>query len=521
MKIFSADQVRNIDNYTIENEPIGSVNLMERAAATLTTWYVKRYKINQEGLVMVGPGNNGGDALAIARMLAACNYKVKCYLLTNGKSLSGDCAINYERLKKITTVEICEVSKAGQFPFFSGNEIIIDGLFGSGLTREVSGLFKELIEAINVSGCEVISIDVPSGLFGEDNSMNDKDAIVKASYTVTFQFPFLSFFFEENSKYTGEWNVVDIGLHKEAIAIGKSDYSSLERTFVRKLIPLRGKFAHKGNFGHALVIAGNYGMMGAALLAGKSALRGGAGLVTIHVPKSGYEIVQTAIPEAIVSIDQSEILFSKAPELEKYNAVVVGPGLGTKPNTAKGLKELLENCKVPLVLDADALNIISSDKDLLNLLPSNTILSPHPKEFDRLAGASGNGYDRHIKQREFSKKYKVIVILKGAYSGISFPDASYVFNMNGNPGMATGGSGDVLSGIIVSLLARGLTPSEASVSSVFLHGLAGDLAAEKMDQEAMIAGDIIEQLGEAFKRVKENPFLHEGRTGGVQFIAPI
>jgi hydroxyethylthiazole kinase-like uncharacterized protein yjeF len=251
-----------------------------------------------------------------------------------------------------------------------------------------------------------------------------------------------------------------------------------------------------------LLISGCYGMMGAALLAGKSCLRSGTGLVTLHVPRFGYQIIQSGFPEAIVSLDQSDILFSEPPDLNPYSAIGIGPGLGKKPNSAKGLKMLLEQSRVPLVLDADGLNILSENPEWYELLPEGTILTPHPKEFDRLAGKSDTGYERHLRQLEFSTRYRVIVVLKGAYTGIASPDGHYWFNTTGNPGMATGGSGDVLTGLITGLLARGLAPIDAAKAGVYLHGLAGDLAARELSQEAMIAGDLISFLGAAFNELK-------------------
>ncbi len=519
MKIFSAEQVRAIDNYTIKNEPIASIDLMERAAMRLTGWFVKKYKTDRDVVIFAGSGNNGGDSLAMSRMLAERQYRVRCYLVSTGKKYAANCELNLERLKSGGLAEINVITGAEHLPELNDKQVIVDGIFGSGLTRKVEGLYAEVIQCINESKANVVSIDIPSGLFGEDNSDNNEKSIIRADYTPTFQFPFLSFFFRENYKFTGEWTVIDIKLHPGAIENNKSEYAVSKMSGIQHIFPQRERFSHKGTYGHALVIAGKYGMMGAAILAGKSALRAGAGLVTVHVPKLGCEIVQTAIPEAIVSIDQSEILFSKAPAMDGFHAVAVGPGIGKKPNSTKGLRALLEMCKVPMVLDADALNIISLEKELVKLLPENSILTPHPMEFDRLVGSSVDGFERHKKQIAFSKENHVIMVLKGAYTGISFPDGSYVFNMKGNPGMATGGSGDVLTGIIVSLLARGIAPGDAAVSGVFLHGLAGDLAAEKMDQEAMIASDIIDNLGEAFKIIKAKPFLHEGR--GTQFIAPI
>jgi ADP-dependent NAD(P)H-hydrate dehydratase / NAD(P)H-hydrate epimerase len=515
MKIFPAESVRIIDQYTIEHEPIPSIDLMERAALKLKDWYVRRYHIDKKVVVLAGPGNNGGDALALARMLADRQYRVDCYLVSASGRLSDDCSANLRRLELQGLVNIKKISSSDDFPVVEVGDVFIDGLFGSGLTRVVDGVYRELIAYINHCNTTVLSIDIPSGLFGEDNSSNDPEAIMEADFTLTFQFPFLSFFFAENERYTGIWEVLDIGLHPEIIEQTGTGYTVTERQQIASMLPVRGRFAHKGTFGHALVIAGSSGMMGAALLTGGAVLRSGAGLVTLHVPKAGFRVVQTAFPEAIVNLDQMDDCFSEPPVTGKYSAVAIGPGLGLDDKSVNGLQKLLEKTEAPLVIDADALNMIAANPLLAGLIPERSILTPHPLEFDRIAGESPDAWSRHLRQIEYSVSHKVIVVLKGAFTGISFPDGTYMFNSTGNPGMATGGSGDVLTGIIVSLLAQGLSPEYSATAGVFLHGMAGDLAAEKFGQESMIAGDIIKCLGDAFNKVKAAPFLHEGRMGNM------
>jgi len=498
MKIFEAAQVHDIDGYTIRHEPIGSIELMERAATRLADWYVRHYHTDRKVVIIAGPGNNGGDALVMARLLAGRQFRVDCYLLGFGKT-SDNCAINKKRLIERGLVRLKEISEGDMLPEIHRNDVLVDGIFGSGLTRPVSGFPGKVIRHINEKAGTVISIDIPSGLFGEDNSENDYQHVVRANYTLTFQFPFLSFFFDMNDPFIGQWRVHDIGLHPEIIRKTDTSYRTLENKDVKDMLPVRNKFSHKGTFGHTLLISGCYGMMGAALLAGESCLRSGAGLVTLHVPKFGYGIIQTGFPEAIVSLDQSDILFSEPPDLSLYTAIGIGPGLGSKPNTGRGLKKLLETVEVPLVIDADGLNILSQHPEWYDLLPEGTILTPHPKEFDRLAGNSENSFQRHLKQRAFAAKYGVYIVLKGAYSGIAAPDGGYWFNTTGNPGMATGGSGDVLTGLLTGLLGQGLPPLDAVLTGVFIHGLAGDLAAQDSSEEAMIASDIIRFLGEAFR----------------------
>jgi NAD(P)H-hydrate epimerase len=415
---------------------------------------------------------------------------------------SPDFAQNKKRLEEQGLVHMVELREGDTLPVIDPSDVVVDGVFGSGLSRTVKGFPLSVIQHINQHARKVIAIDIPSGLFGEDNTDNDYGAVIRADVTLTFQFPFLSFFFDINEPYVGRWRVHDIRLHPEAIRKSETAYRTIEKEEVGALLPVRKRFSHKGTYGHALLIAGSYGMMGAALLAGESCLRGGSGLVSLHIPRFGYSIVQTAFPEAIVSLDQSDILFSTPPDLAPYSAIGIGPGLGCKQNTGKGLKLLLEIASVPLVLDADALNILSAHPEWIGLLPEGTLLTPHPKEFDRLAGVSENSYKRHLKQREFAAKHGVYVILKGAHTGIAAPDGRYWFNTSGNPGMATGGSGDVLTGLLTGLLAQGISPLDSALAGVFLHGLAGDLALGGSSQEALIAGDITRHLGAAFTEVR-------------------
>lgn len=500
MKFFEAEQVRLIDDYTIEHEPVASTDLMERAATRLAGWYVRHYHTDQQVLIFAGPGNNGGDALVMARLLAERQFRVSCFLLDFGTP-SPDHEINKERLLAQDQVEVVVLSAGNSLPVIGQTDVVVDGIFGSGLTRKVTGFPAEVIQHINKHASTVIAIDIPSGLKGEDNRENDYTSVIRATYTLTFQFPFLSFFFEENDSSVGQWRVHDIKLHPDIIRDSYTPYQTIEPGEVRDMFPPRKRFSHKGSYGHALLISGCYGMMGAALLTGKSCLRSGAGLLTLHVPRFGYNIIQTGFPEAIVSLDQSDILFSQPPDLEPFSAIGIGPGLGCKPNSGKGLKLVLEQARVPLVIDADGLNILSLHPDWYESLPEGSILTPHPKEFDRLAGTSKDNFSRFLKQREFASRYKVVVVLKGAYTGIAAPDGSYCFNTTGNPGMATGGSGDVLTGLITGLLAQGLAPLDAAIAGVYLHGSAGDMAASALGQEALIAGDIIDYMGAAFNEL--------------------
>ncbi len=502
MKLFRTSEVHNIDAYTIAHEPIADIDLMERAAGKLFGWVTAHFDKDRRVMVFTGPGNNGGDSLALARMLAGAGYVVEDYFLRFTDKISNSCRINLERLEKTGKVPVKMIRSEEELPEVTSGVLVIDGIFGSGLTRPLRGLPEKAVARINASGAAVVAIDVPSGLFGEDNTENDAEKILKADYTLTFQFPKLSFFFPENDAFTGEWVVLDIGLHPDIIAATPTPYHYLTVADVAGLIRPRKKFSHKGTYGHAMLISGSCGRMGAAVLASRGCLRSGVGLLTVHVPRLGNDILQTAVPEAMLESDQSDILFSEVPDLTPYSAVGAGPALGTRSNSQKALHALITTAKTPLVLDADALNMLAMHPEWYEELPEGTVLTPHPKEFERLAGPAVNGYERVHKALDFAVKYKVIVVLKGAHTAIASPAGEVWFNMTGNPGMATAGSGDVLTGIILGLLAQRYDPFDAARIGVFIHGLAGDRAREERGEEALIASDIIENMGKAFQEVK-------------------
>lgn len=502
MKLFTCKQIGEIDQLTMKLEPTSSIDLMERASSQVADWIINNIGNSGPIWVFAGPGNNGGDALAVARMLAWCQFDCTVFIADFGRELKGDPAINLERLKEQNKVILKRIDSDFAIPEIPSKIFIIDGLFGSGLTRPLSGLAAEIVKKINQSGSTVISIDIPSGLFGDDNTHNALSAIIRATHTLTFEFPKISFFFPENNQFIGDWQVLPIGLSQEAILQTETKYGYLTKEFISGKIKKRSKFSHKGTYGHALLIAGSYGKMGAAILASKACLRSGVGLLTSHIPRLGYEIIQNSVPEAMTSIDQSNYIFTEFPELSPFSAVGIGPGLDQKSESRDALKKLLQEKPSRMILDADALNILSENKDLLELLPENATLTPHPKEFERLAGPSSNSFERLQLQLQFSTKYKVIVVCKGAHTCVTFSSGEVYFNSTGNPGMATGGSGDVLTGIILGLLAQNYSPEDSAVIGVYLHGLAGDLAATKFGQQAMIAGDIIEQLGAAFLQLE-------------------
>lgn len=501
MKILSASQTQELDQYTIEHEPIPSIDLMERASATFTEWFTHRFPDEETPVVIFcGIGNNGGDGLAVARMLHQCFYEVTVYWVKISEKTSEDFDINRERLPKRDAVPLHTIEKGDDFPELPDNSVIIDAVFGSGLNRPVEGYWAELLEHLNEQPGTRVAIDIPSGVFADRHTAGTS---FQADYTLSFQMPKLAFFFPENYRRIGEWEVRSIGLDPSFIEQTETDHHYLDMDAVRPLLQARGRYDHKGTYGHALLMMGSRGSVGASVLAARACLRSGVGLVTVHGPECAYDILQTAVPEAMVSIDDDPSVISEAPDLEGYAAVGIGCGIGQRKKTAKALRKLLEKSEVPLVIDADGINILSEQDDALELLPKDSILTPHPKEFERLFGKTTNDFEEHEHQREMARKLGVYIVLKRANTCIACPDGTAYFNSTGNPGMGTGGTGDVLTGIITGLRAQGYSGRDACLLGVFLHGLAGDLAAKELGEEALVAGDLVRFLGKAFQEVKK------------------
>lgn len=503
MKIFPSSSIKKLDAYTIEHEPIQSIQLMERAATALTEAICSRWDTETPVVVFAGPGNNGGDALAVARMLAEKGYKIEVFLFNTKGELSPDCQENKELLEIMDEIKFHEITSQFAPPTLTLDHLVIDGLFGSGLNKPLSGGYAAVVKYINASSATVVAIDIPSGLMGEENTFNVKTNIIRADVTLSLQLPKLSFLFAENAEFIGEWDLLDINLSQEGIEELDTNYEMLEAEDIRSLIKPRNKFAHKGSFGHALLIAGSRGMAGASVLAARACLRSGVGLLTVHAPICNNDILQTAIPEAIVEQDVSEICFAVPTDADDYQAIGIGPGLGRSEETEAALLEQLSSCQTPLVVDADALNILANHRHALNNLPKGSILTPHPKELERLVGKCQDSYERLTKAIELAHTAKVHIVLKGANSAIITPNGKCFFNPTGNPGMATAGSGDVLTGIILALLAQGYAADEAAKIGTFVHGLAGDFARKKTGVISLMAGDIINNLPTAWRAVSE------------------
>ncbi|MBP7513005.1 MAG: NAD(P)H-hydrate dehydratase [Flavobacteriales bacterium] len=498
--VLNAERSRQADAHTIAHEPVAAVDLMERAARAATQWLLGRYSARASFRVLAGCGNNGGDGLAIARLLADEGASVRVCLFRHRPELAPDARVNLDRLAG-TSVEMLDVP-VGSIPVPPPeDEVVIDALLGIGSDRPLHGWLKDVV--INVNGWvnEVVAIDMPSGLLAEDNAANDPRAIVRADHVLTFQVPKLALLLPENGPFVGEWHCLPIGLDRAFMdGLGTKDLL-IEASDAGELMPERPRAGHKGTFGHALLVAGSAGKTGAAVLAARACARSGVGLITVRLPMDLQAVMNVALPEAMTIVDPFEKRSSSDGQA-RFSAVGIGPGIGTGYESVVMLKRIVQEAPAPLVLDADALNILSENRTWLAFLPKRTILTPHPKEFDRLTERSATGFERLAKARAFAVRFGSVLVLKGANTAICSPDGRVYFNPSGNPGMAKGGSGDALTGIITGLLAQGLEPVSAAVLGVYAHGLAGDLAAGRSGMDGMLPGDLIDDLPLAWKRIR-------------------
>ena len=495
MKILNQSQIQEADIQTIRMEPIESIDLMERAAKTCFKWICQRYNMDQKLTLLCGTGNNGGDGLALYRMLRQNKYSCTLFEFALGKIPSNDYNRNKSKIpkknfKELTPESLSKIQK---------DEVIIDALLGTGLNRPVEGSLKRIIQVLNEMPNTILSIDIPTGLFSDFNHENQPNRIVQATHTLCFQMPKLAFLLPEYGKKSGHFHLLDIGLLPSYLEKVQTPYHYL--TAEKAKIHFKGthKFDHKGSNGKLLLIAGSKGKMGAAVLAARAALRTGVGKLSVLTPECGIEILQSSIPEAIIEINCGVNSISGFYGLN-YNTISIGPGMGTNPEAKKYLKSVLTSSSAQMVIDADAINIIAEHPKLKEMLPKNSIITPHPKEFERLVGSWKTEQEKLKLLIQFSANYQVICVLKGAHSAIALPDGNIWFNSSGNPAMATAGSGDVLTGIIGGLLAKGYTPIEASLMGVFAHGYSADLQCESISPAFMLASDLINGLNSVWRK---------------------
>lgn len=504
MKIFSNDEIRAIEQQTIELEGITSLDLIERAAESIAAEIMALFRPNARILIFAGWGKNGADALEVTRLLMLQGYDPEVYFFNfEGRRLAPECALCRDRLLRMApTVRLTEINgkERFQWPEPDRLSVVVDGLFGSGLEGKLPVSFQMLIRNINQSGATVIAIDVPSGLFGEWNSQTSRENIIHANLTLAIGFPRLSFFIEDNDVCVGRWKVIDIGLNADVIRNSPYTYYLVEKADVRRCLPVRGRFASKRDFGHALLAAGSYGMSGAAILAAGGALRSGAGKVSVHAPRCACIPLQTAVPSAMYDRDGGENAVTAVPTDSRYTAVGVGPGLGTSDATVDALEMFFKAMSAaarPIVIDADALNAIAKRPALMNYIPALSVLTPHAGEFDRLFGDNATSEARLSKAIDLSRYHNVIIVLKGRYTAIVRPDGRVFFNSSGTPALATPGSGDVLTGVITAFMAQGIMPELAAMCATYIHGKAGELAAEVHGEYGVTASDIVDNIGRA------------------------
>ncbi|MBD5343855.1 MAG: NAD(P)H-hydrate dehydratase [Bacteroides sp.] len=501
MKIFSSENIRNIDRATIQ-EGTSAMELIHRVAEGVVKEIVQRFGTSKPIVVFAGPGNNGADALIVAKLLIEAGYSPEIYLFNiKGNSLSRDCREAYGELMTLPSVKMTEIIDTARIPELSPAHLVVDGLFGTGLRDSLEGGFKMLARYISEKGATVYSIDIPSGLFCDWNQGNLSRDMVHATMTFAVQYPRLSFFLRDNADIVGQWKLLDIGLSKTAAAATPTKYYYVECAEVADVLKHRKPFSSKSDFGTALIYSGCYGMMGAAVMAARGALRAGVGKLTVHSGRCGFDILQSQVPEALFEPDPKDILISDMSPRHNYDAICAGPGIGVNDATRGALKSLIMNVRNPLVLDADALNIIAKEPSLLNHLAPGTILTPHAGEFDRIFGQHTSAEARLIRATEVSHKYKVNIVMKGHYTAVVRHDGNVFFNSTGSPAMATPGSGDVLAGVITALLAQGYKPGTAAVAGVYIHGLAGEMAAEIHGEYGTTAIDIAENVGRAIASI--------------------
>lgn len=504
LPILSAEQIRQADAYTIAHEPISSIDLMERAAVNCANRLMETLNYDVPVVVLAGMGNNGGDGLAMARILnMASQREVRAVVPQYKAEGSPEFEANLGRLRQ-GGVAVALLHEGEPLPSFPPEALVIDALFGTGLQRPLTGWLKDLVGQLNNRANHVLAIDLPSGLFADSNKDNDPIAIVQADRTFTLELPKRALLMPDQGRFAGEWEVVPIGLDRSFIASLEPWAWVLEEVDLAPMLPKRRRTAHKGDFGHAWLLAGGPGKMGAALLAAKAALRSGCGLLSVHVPAGQQAVMHGTVPEAMVSPDPGDRL-SELPKFTKVSAIGLGPGIGAEAETGRLLKLLIQQAPAPLVLDADALNILAQNKTWLAYLPAGTVLTPHPVEFDRMIGKASNSEERLQLARELAMKQKVVVVLKGAYTAICAPDGRIFFNGTGNPGLAKGGSGDALTGILTSLRAQGMDALSTALVGVYAHGRAGDLAAEALGMDGMLPSDLIDRLPQVWKAMRGAP----------------
>lgn len=505
MKLFTNEDIRAIERATITAEGISAITLVDRVAEAVATEIASHWRPSKRTILFAGPGSNGADALAVAMQLIERGFNPAVYLFNiGGNSIKDDCRHLRDKFRaNYPQADFHEIINTFNTPDIGTADLVVDGLFGSGLREPLTGGFMALVRYINESGATVVSIDLPSGMFSEWNNRAQTRNIIHAHLTLAVQFPRIAFFFADNAELVGRWKVLDIGLSREATENRKSNFHLIEEAEIRSLLKPRPAFCSKADFGSACMVAGRFGMVGAAVLSATAALRAGAGKVTLFAPQCAYQIAQTAIPEAMFESDDDKLMLSDIRLERKYTAIGIGPGIGTGESTINALERFLKTASKPLVIDADALNCIAQRPSMLNHLPMLSVLTPHAGEFDRLFGEHTSDEARLVKALEVSRYHNILILLKGRYSALVRPDGKVYFNSSGTPALATPGSGDVLTGIITAFMAQGYKPEVSAIIAAYVHGVAGEIATTAHGDYGVLASDIAANTGKAIMQIMQ------------------
>ncbi len=506
MKIFSPNEVIEIFRHTTEEDGVSMIDIVDRVGKGVAAEVKKLSNPDTLIVVFAGWGPNGAYALAAARKLIEEGIEPMIFLFNIGNRITADCA-NQKKflLKQHPDAKFYEITQNFDIPTLNNNCLVIDGLFGIELDRPLPKSFGLLMRSINESGATIVSIELPSGLFSVWNTNNSSSRdIIHATVTLAVEFPPLAYFMEENIPLIGEWKILDVGLSREAIKKSPHTYYLLTHRDIKHILRNREKGPGKNAYGSALLCAGSYGMMGAAVLAAKGCLRAGAGKVFCYAPQCGNTVLQTAVPCAMFVPDAGEKTITRIVPDREYQAIAIGPGIGVSNSTINAVEAFLKLSAAkrhPLVIDADALNCIAERPIMMNYVPALSVLTPHSGEFDRIFGAQPSAEARLRKALEIAAYHNIILVLKGHYTAVVRPDGKVHINSSGTPALATPGSGDVLTGVITSLIAQGYTPETAAIIGVYVHGMAGQIAEEKHGEYGVIASDIAENIGKSIKTI--------------------
>lgn len=514
LPIVTARQMQQIDRLAVENWGISGLVLMENAGRSVVDFLAAELSDfrRQRFLVVCGKGNNGGDGLVITRHLLNRNLQVECVLLSRVAELRGDPRINAQILLNagFPLIEITTIEQLSRL--LSGEKVIIDAIFGTGLSSPPAGIYAQAIELINQSGAPVVSVDVPSGVNADTGEI--LEPAIRARITITMALPKLGLLLYPGRTCAGKLLIADIGIPRKLLHQA-GDTFLVDADSVRKLLPFRPPDGHKGTFGTCLLICGSRGFTGAVCLTAMAAVRAGAGLVRLAYPESLSPIIESAVLEPVkhplpetgektLSLQALEPLLELAAGAD---AVAIGPGITTHSETRQLLLELLPKIEKPLVLDADGLNNLAGDVTILNRIKPPVILTPHPGEMSRLTGIPIQEINRRRVEiaREFTSQHKVFLVLKGAPTVVAAPEGRIFINPTGNSGLGSGGTGDVLTGLLAGLLAQGASPLNAALSAVFIHGLAADIGASRFTEYPLAAGDLLSLIPEAFHQLVTAP----------------